>query len=705
MVDDTNYITPHEAALAVVATAMKKARLHITTLIINAIMGGFLFSCGSILFIMIHSDSPMAQQNNPGLLNIIGGIAYGIGLFYVVIMGVDLYNSNILFFSVGVLRRAVSIWDLLISWSVSLFGNIAGSLFMSYVLVHLSTISQSENVIRASIEIGESKAAPSFIEVFLKGIGGNFFVCLAIYLQLLAKPLHVKLILLILPIFTFVTIGFSHTIADMGVMYTAMLNGANVTVGEYIWKVLIPTALGNAVGGFAFSFILPFYLHLVVVEYDRRQLSLPNYEARDEQPELNMDSRVVRITSQERDEFADIDEDSELTPVMTSVATGYNNEKEMVINSSDSDSDNLHHRPAVYSHHHDGNGVTNSNVQSSDDLRSSISALPVSLYSNNDDAYSVTPQPFPPHMISENTKEDSTVSSRTMRRYTTVSKDGKHHIRSPPGVFPVRGMGTPLTKEKSIVDPCHIDQELAMFDKESQSKGHSNGLLSRVHTNQSARSDMLERIKTLEREEQREYAVSGGYNVEESKPSALIGKALSRIITVHSANEHHDPESGLPRTTQDTFPFNHPNRAHSYDTSQMTEALGTGLRNTFSQRRRSFREVGVSDRAAMMANNIAGVDNYTPSDVHKHDQKSINSRIHQSLPRRFSELSAKSSGTILTQPIIEDKPFVPGARQQENLPAIAKREDTVVTYHVSDEGDDDCSNDDKSDRSSLNSQS
>ena len=134
MVDDTNYITPHEAALAVVATSMKKARLHISTLVINSIMGGLLFCSGSMLFVMIHSNSPESQANNPGMLDILGGISYGIGLFYVVVMGVDLYNSNILFFSVGVLRRAVTIWDLLISWFVSLMGNIAGALFMSYVL-------------------------------------------------------------------------------------------------------------------------------------------------------------------------------------------------------------------------------------------------------------------------------------------------------------------------------------------------------------------------------------------------------------------------------------------------------------------------------------------------------------------------------------------------------------------------------------------
>ncbi|KAG0656600.1 hypothetical protein C6P45_002639 [Maudiozyma exigua] len=130
MVDDSNYLTPHEAALAVVATCMKKARLQLDTLIINSILGGVLFSSGSVLYVAIHSENLDLLSNNPGILNLIGGLTYSVGLFYVVILGAELFNSNILFFSVGLLRNAATIYDLLISWFFSWLGNIAGSLFV-----------------------------------------------------------------------------------------------------------------------------------------------------------------------------------------------------------------------------------------------------------------------------------------------------------------------------------------------------------------------------------------------------------------------------------------------------------------------------------------------------------------------------------------------------------------------------------------------
>lgn len=102
-------------ALAVVATAMKKARLQLDTLLINSVLGGILFSSGSFLLVAVHSDDPDMVARNPGIVNLITGVTFAMGLFYVVIMGADLFNSNILFFSVGVMRRAVTIYDLIVS--------------------------------------------------------------------------------------------------------------------------------------------------------------------------------------------------------------------------------------------------------------------------------------------------------------------------------------------------------------------------------------------------------------------------------------------------------------------------------------------------------------------------------------------------------------------------------------------------------------
>ncbi|KAG7194669.1 uncharacterized protein KQ657_004346 [Scheffersomyces spartinae] len=311
---DEYYLSANEAALAVVATAMKKARLRLDTLCVNSLMGGILFSSGGMIHIMAQGYMGSIFQNDPGVIMFIQGLVYPIGLFYVVIMGVDLFNSNVLFFSTAVVRGAVSILDLCISWFVSWWLNLVGNIFVCYVISTYSGVGTTKSFIRSAVEIAETKNAHGFVQTLLRGVAGNFYVSMAIYLQLMVKPLHVKFFMLLLPIFTFVSLGYSHVVADMYLMVMGLINHADVTVGEVIWRVFIPGTLGNMIGGSAFGIVVTWYLHLVVVERDQRELNLPQYDVRDEQPELNQDSRVVRRPLQistEDDDDEPLDEEPE----------------------------------------------------------------------------------------------------------------------------------------------------------------------------------------------------------------------------------------------------------------------------------------------------------------------------------------------------------------------------------------------------------
>lgn len=302
MLDESLYLTTHEAALAVVATAMKKARLLIDTLIINLFMGGLLFTSGGMLHVMVQSYCPETFENNPGFVYLLQGLVYPIGLFYVVIMGVDLFNSNVLFFTVGVARGAVLIVDLVISWLVSWWFNLVGNIFVCYIVCHYSAVASHPLYIAGSTKILEDKMKYTFVQTLIKAMAGNFFVCLAIYLQLMAKPLHVKFLMMLIPVFTFVCMGFTHSVADMYMIVIGLINGANVSVAKTAWKLFLPGCLGNIIGGGFFSLLVPWYLHLFVVERDQRILNLPHYDVRDEQPELNQDSRVVRVRRSEEAE-------------------------------------------------------------------------------------------------------------------------------------------------------------------------------------------------------------------------------------------------------------------------------------------------------------------------------------------------------------------------------------------------------------------
>lgn len=551
MSDDTLYITPHEAALAVVATAMKKARLRLDTLIINSILGGVLFSAGGMLHVCAQAENQQLWNTNPGIVHFLQGLVYPIGLFYVVIMGADLFNSNILYFSVGVCRGAVTVLDLLISWSVSWFFNLGANLFICYVICYLSGALTTESYVAGTIQIAMEKEACSFIQTFLRSIAANFCVCLAVYLQLLAKPPHVKLLLMGLPVFTFVPMGFNHAVADMFLVPMGMFNGAPISVGTFIWKLLIPAALGNSLGGSIFGIVVPWYLHLVVVERDRKLLNLPKYDAKDEQPELEMDSRVVRVPS----------------------------EKEEELDSSDQD-----------------------------EIANGESFDPVSY------------RPQAPRLSPHNTRASglSRVSTNMSRRSHTSRK-----LSSPPGVFPVLGMGRPLSKERTIASSNDHDEgdsdDIINSPDDLSLASDRDSNFDRFSRRSSGKVNKKER----QRLEEEEYEREGGYNARENSIGANLKKVLSRKPTdtmedIETAMG--EPEktpiqknsgSNLMRSISRSFSPRPPENAKDYSRRLSTHSI--------------------TPRAANASDNIAGIDNYDMRDA------------YQNPPRRPSIAHAPSS--------------------------------------------------------------
>ena len=62
---------------------------------------------------------------------------------------------------------------------------------------------------------------------------------------------------------TFVALALDHVIANMFFIPIAIWNGApGVTVGLYIWKSMIPAAIGNTIGGGVFIAAIYWYLYL-----------------------------------------------------------------------------------------------------------------------------------------------------------------------------------------------------------------------------------------------------------------------------------------------------------------------------------------------------------------------------------------------------------------------------------------------------------
>jgi formate/nitrite transporter len=159
------------------------------------------------------------------------------------------------------LSKKISVGLLLRNWTLVYAGNFIGSIFVAYFMVTLTGIFSSSPWLETIYNIADSKTSASFLQVFLKGIGANWLVALAMWLAYASKDITGKILGIWFPVMAFVAIGFEHSIANMFFIPAAIFNGASVTWYDFFIHNLIPATLGNIVGGSGLVGLIYFYIY------------------------------------------------------------------------------------------------------------------------------------------------------------------------------------------------------------------------------------------------------------------------------------------------------------------------------------------------------------------------------------------------------------------------------------------------------------
>jgi len=167
----------------------------------------------------------------------------------IVLQEQELLTSNMMIFPMGVAKRVIPWWSLPVNWLIVFFGNLAGSLFLAAILVHYTAIVSTQPYITFIQEFAIKKAVtPEWHQIFLRGIGCNWLVCIAIWQAAGARDTVSKIFAIWIPIWIFVACGFDHVVANMFSVPLGIIFGADLTVAQYIKKSLIAALLGNIVG-------------------------------------------------------------------------------------------------------------------------------------------------------------------------------------------------------------------------------------------------------------------------------------------------------------------------------------------------------------------------------------------------------------------------------------------------------------------------
>ena len=258
--DDKGPKTIAETVAQTVGVA--KANSPWISLFVLGILGGAYIGFGGLFSTSVTFDLPASM--GIGMQKLIAGGAFSIGLMLVVIAGAELFTGNTLMISSVVLGHIT--WKkVLTGWGIVYVANFIGSIILA-LLFFFSGLWQAGGgaLGEAAVGIAHSKVNLSFTEAFVRGVGCNWMVCLAVWMALASRLIVGKIFAIFFPIMGFVAIGFEHSIANMyfipgGIFLNtwagvapAGLDLSGLTWYAFFVKNLLPVTLGNIIGGVVF---------------------------------------------------------------------------------------------------------------------------------------------------------------------------------------------------------------------------------------------------------------------------------------------------------------------------------------------------------------------------------------------------------------------------------------------------------------------
>lgn len=208
-----------------------------------------------------------------GMAQLVLGAVFPVGLIITVLTGAELFTGDAMLAPMAAFIHKISWAQVMTLWVFVYIGNLIGSIFWAYLMANGPFVTWDAAGAATITAFGTRAIAIAGAKVsyvgmmgmwsaFLKGIGCNYLVNLAILLGICSDDMVGKFFGIWFPIMAFVSSGLEHSIANMyfipaGII-TSMLTGVPTTanwVNMWTANVIIVT-LGNIVGALFFVGIL-----------------------------------------------------------------------------------------------------------------------------------------------------------------------------------------------------------------------------------------------------------------------------------------------------------------------------------------------------------------------------------------------------------------------------------------------------------------
>ena len=180
-----SFNAPPQIAVEAIRSGVSKASASPPKALVGGFLAGAYIAFGGLVAIVVSSG--LDPKTWGGLITLFTGLTFSLGLILVVVGGADLLTGNMSTIPLAVFDGKVKVGAMLLNWLWVTIGNLAGSLFVAYVLADKTGVIKQgvDGTAGASwtrlgaLTMGKA-VTETHTEQFLRAIGCNWLVCLAV---------------------------------------------------------------------------------------------------------------------------------------------------------------------------------------------------------------------------------------------------------------------------------------------------------------------------------------------------------------------------------------------------------------------------------------------------------------------------------------------------------------------------------------------
>ncbi len=272
-------LLPPDMASKAETIGVAKANMPLPKMLALSVLAGAFIALGALF--STTSTAGLAAGGVPyGLVRLVAGVTFSLGLMLVVVGGAELFTGNNLIVMAWA-NGKISTQQVLKNWLVVYTGNFLGALATVGVMFLSTQYTFGNGAVGSqTLSTAANKAALDPVAALVLGIMCNALVCLAVWLCYSARSTTDKLLSIVMPITAFVAAGMEHSIANMYFIPLGLLikdfapasfwsaigktaaDYSALTWSNFFLNNLIPVTIGNIIGGAVMVGLVYWFIYL-----------------------------------------------------------------------------------------------------------------------------------------------------------------------------------------------------------------------------------------------------------------------------------------------------------------------------------------------------------------------------------------------------------------------------------------------------------